>query len=759
MSIENQLSDSLVSVFQTSPEYARLPPATRAVLNDIIRTSSVPFLQQLYNNVTNESNKQLDLIPSNLIGINNPVDIVSSNLTNQDLTETLTPSIDTKFTDDFSSLLYNTVFNNFKNKIPPGVLQGIDLLNLSGILESASKTGVEKAINTSLDVFTRDLFSNSQGIPPIVSNIESLFGSDPVAGLQRVNQAYDASLSNQAINEAKAFDIKKAENQEKLITQTVGFIDPAAAFPTKEYIGRSEANKLATGDVNGTIVQQKEMQRVKGIQLPNNERWEQPQVTYNAEYPYNKVLQTESGHIIEMDDTPGSERLQVYHRSGTFIEIDPNGTIIKRTKGTSYEIIDRNGYIAVSGDAHLSVSGATKIFVGGNADIEVEGDTNVKSLNDITVQAAGKMNLSATEEINIASANVNIEAYHTINFKSKEKLNAYVEKDLNIKSDTNLYVETPFYYNKSTSYYNQVATDLNEKIGGSRFSEVDTETHFKSAGSFNVDGSRVDLNSGTAEGSQDSKPAEKAGPSYIGVIGERRDIKVRPIPNATTASFLDVEGYKAEDAEFPEEANKQKQVLTETGIASNNNFEESAIVIESDTPRSPSTAIIMPSDSLLSQTYLPDNYQLSKHFTLAMLSSKAVVTKNPVVAQVGLSYGELIYNLQGMALNICEPVLALYPNMMVTSAFRVAKNSSSTSDHPRGRAVDIQFKNVPKAEYFEIAKRLASQLNYDKLLLEYKTYGTGLPWIHISFDVTKQRKIVLTYLNDKKYGDGLVSLA
>ena len=759
MSIEKQLTDTLVAQFQTSKQYQNLPPATKAILNDVIRTSALPFAKTLNNNVSNESNKQLELIPNNLVGINNPLDIVNGNVTNQELTSTLAPTIETKFTNDLSSLLSNTILNNFKNKVPPSALQALSLINLTGIINTASRSGVEKGIQTSLTAFGTNLFSNSPGIPPIINNVESLLGSDPIGGLDRVNQAYDSSISNQALNEARAFDIASEENTEKLITQTVGFIDPTAEYPTKEYKGRSEANKLSTGDINGTIVQQKELERVKGIQLPNNEKWEQPQVSYNAEYPYNKVMQTESGHIIEMDDTPGAERLQVYHRSGTFIEIDPNGTIIKRTKGSSYEIIDRNGHIAVLGDAHLSVSGAVKIYVGGNADIEVEGDTNIKSLNDVTVQAAGKMNLSATEEINIASANVNIEAYDTLNFKSKEKLNAYVEKEFNIQSDFNLYVQTPFFYNKSTSYYNQVATDFYEKIGGSRFSQVDSEFHFKSAGSFNADASRIDLNNDTASGSEDSKPALKAGPSFIGVIGERKDIKIQEIPNSATASFLDVEGYKAEDADFPEDANLQKQRLTETGIASRGNFEEAAVEIKRETPRSPNSNIVEPSDSVLSQRSLPENYQLSKHFTLAMLSSKAVVTKNPVIAQVGLSYGELIFNLQAMALNVCEPVLALYPNMFVTSAFRVAKNSSSTSDHPRGKAVDIQFKNVSKAQYYEIARSLANNLNYDKILLEYKTYGTGLPWIHISFDVTKQRKIVLTYLNDKKYGNGLISLA
>jgi len=753
--IEKQLADSLIAIFQADKSYTNLPPATKAVINDVIRSSSQPFARQLYNDVTTESNKQLELIPNNLIGINNPVDIVNSNLSDVELKENIAPTVQEKYTDELSSLLFDTIFNNFKNKVPPSVLQVINLAALSNTLSKASKTGVEKAIDTSLTSFSKNVFTNTPGVPPVVRDIFSLFSAGNLAG---VNQAFDLTISNQALNEAKNFQTLKQENTEKLITQTTGFIDPAAGYPTKEYINRSESNKLATSDVNGTIVQQKELQRVKGVQLPNNEYWDQPPISYNADYPYNKVLQTESGHIIEMDDTPGSERLQVYHRSGTFIEIDPVGNVIKRTKGSSYEIIDRNGYIAVSGDAHLSVSGAVKVYVGGNADIEVEGDTNIKCLNDITAQAAGKMNLSATEEINITSANINIQAYHTCNVKSNIALNMFVEKDFNLKSNTNAYIDTPQYYNNCTNYYNQVSTNLYEKIGSSRFSQAVGQFHFKSGSYFSADGSQVFLNSGTTANSQDSRPALKAGPSKIGVIGARKDINPQDIKNGFAASYLDNDGYKAEDSEFPEEANIQKQRLKQKGIASNKNFEELTVETAKDSPKSNNRIIVEPSRNLLQQKYVPGNFQLSTHFTLEMLSSKAAVSKNPVIAQLGLSYGEIVFNLQAIALNICEPVLSLYPNMLVTSAFRLAGNSSTTSDHPRGKAVDIQFKNATKAQYFEIAKKLATQLNYDKLLLEYKTYGTGLPWIHISFDIEKQRKIVLTYLNDKKYGDGLISL-
>ena len=50
----------------------------------------------------------------------------------------------------------------------------------------------------------------------------------------------------------------------------------------------------------------------------------EPGSAYNAKYPYNKVIRTESGHVIELDDTPNFERIHLYHKSGTYIEINEN---------------------------------------------------------------------------------------------------------------------------------------------------------------------------------------------------------------------------------------------------------------------------------------------------------------------------------------------------------------------------------------------------------------------------------------------------
>jgi len=51
----------------------------------------------------------------------------------------------------------------------------------------------------------------------------------------------------------------------------------------------------------------------------------EPESAYASKYPFNKVFRTENGHVVEFDDTPGKERIHVYHKSGTYTEIDKDG--------------------------------------------------------------------------------------------------------------------------------------------------------------------------------------------------------------------------------------------------------------------------------------------------------------------------------------------------------------------------------------------------------------------------------------------------
>ena len=60
-------------------------------------------------------------------------------------------------------------------------------------------------------------------------------------------------------------------------------------------------------------------------------------------YPYNKAHYTESGHIVELDDTRGNERISVEHRTGTFYEIDHEGNELKFQSKDWEDLITENG--------------------------------------------------------------------------------------------------------------------------------------------------------------------------------------------------------------------------------------------------------------------------------------------------------------------------------------------------------------------------------------------------------------------------------
>jgi len=136
---------------------------------------------------------------------------------------------------------------------------------------------------------------------------------------------------------------------------TVGFSDPNGKFP--RYINESDVNKLARG--TNTVVE------------PDDAA---PASAYNAVYPFNKVMETESGHIVEFDDTDKAERIRIRHKNGTSVEMFENGDIVSRSKKDNWEM--------VAGNKECHITGTLNIVVTGNATIKaplttVEGDLTV----------------------------------------------------------------------------------------------------------------------------------------------------------------------------------------------------------------------------------------------------------------------------------------------------------------------------------------------------------------------------------------------
>jgi uncharacterized protein YcbK (DUF882 family) len=742
--LENSIFNRIIALNLDIPN-----PILRAVISRVAEVAAADLFKQ----VSEASNKQLTDIPSNIIGPVNPVNITNNNNGPEQITENIDGIIQQQLLNQTVDKIVTRLQSQLRLALPTDKLGIINFDALAASLVQNITPEVGKTITTAVTGFADSIFGRGQ-LPKITTtSIDSFFGSlTSEQALAKVGEIFTSSTATSALEEAKRFDINATDNKEKLEVLEKGFTDPTANYPTKEYAGISETNKLAQGDPKGTIVQEKINKRMKGAKLPGDEAWDEPESAYRGEYPYNKVTQTESGHIIEIDDTPGSERIHIYHRAGTYVEIDANGSVIKRTKGSSYEIIDRNGKISIAGRADISINGACNIFVGNDANIEVEGDVNLTCHNDITAQAGGTLNLSATEEVNITSANINMQAYNILNLNSNVALNLHATVDINMLANSNVLVSTTDYFLKSE-------TDINVKAAGQIKNQAGGAINNKSGGNFNADGSAIHLNSGLAVDATE-KNATLAGKSNAGTMSGRKDISDN---NKDDPLFLTLADSRSilleEETQTTEDFNNQKNQVISEGFTTARDFSAPPTATESSSVQSEQQNFVEPDPKLKTVTQLPGNYNLSPNFTVEMLSSKSAITKNPIRGHAGATYGEIVFNLQAVALNILEPVKKLYPNMFVTSAFRDPGNASNakTSQHPLGQGVDIQFKGITKKEYYEIAIKLAKVLKYDQMILEYSSYANN-PWIHISYSV-RNRNQVLTFFNHKTHSRGLTQLA
>ena len=113
-----------------------------------------------------------------------------------------------------------------------------------------------------------------------------------------------------------------------------------------------------------------------------------PADPYAAAYPHNKVITTTSGHAIEIDDTPNAERINIHHKSGSFIEFHPDGKIVvKAGKGI---------FIDAGPDANIKAVDST---------IEVTGTLNMTGVKgDVVVDGISLVNHTHRDNPGLAGA-------------------------------------------------------------------------------------------------------------------------------------------------------------------------------------------------------------------------------------------------------------------------------------------------------------------------------------------------------------------
>ena len=214
-------------------------------------------------------------------------------------------------------------------------------------------------IDEQIDIKGTRTFTKVQRTPtegftdPRRSETKDYKGTPDGPNPQHINRNYGLSLS--------------LDKSPRRLGETTGI-----SYPKKDYYGSSSVNELAQGDAGPSSL--KDMYPI--IETVTGE----PKRSYvDPIYPFNHVHETESGHVLELDDTPDKERIHLYHRTGTRVEIDKDGNYVEK--------IVKNKYSVILGDDYVVVSGGVTVKIDGDLNMEVGGETNLTSTGNINMIA------------------------------------------------------------------------------------------------------------------------------------------------------------------------------------------------------------------------------------------------------------------------------------------------------------------------------------------------------------------------------------
>ena len=174
--------------------------------------------------------------------------------------------------------------------------------------------------------------------------------------------------------------------------------------PSTSRIARNDA-----ASITKTFIQERKDNRVKSVPTANsNSTWDEPETKYGTVYPYNNVKETESGHILEFDDTPEKERIHLAHRNGSFQEWFPDGDKVEKITKNNYEIIMGNDSVYIMGSCNVTVQGSAQVYVKKDALLKIDGNVQVAVGGNYLERVSGTYTLVSSGNMTIDAPLINL---------------------------------------------------------------------------------------------------------------------------------------------------------------------------------------------------------------------------------------------------------------------------------------------------------------------------------------------------------------
>jgi len=241
--------------------------------------------------------------------------------------------------------------------------------------------------------------------------------------------------------------------------------DLQARGATPRDFGQPQNSRLMRGEnIEETYVLDQEINRREKLKVGGTDKtWSEPSAAYNTKYPYNRVIET-AHHAIELDDTPGGERIMIHHKEGGYIQIDSAGVMTQKSSDDQYNVTSGKKHEHAGNGHVVTIHGDAHVYVKGNKTEEIEGDYKQIVRGNVLLGCGGQFNINASEQIQARAADVKVEAnVGTLSLKAA--------KEIQIGSDIDITMTAQKFYHTAYNSYEVYSTTA------LKFTSV-VDTHF-----------------------------------------------------------------------------------------------------------------------------------------------------------------------------------------------------------------------------------------------------------------------------------------
>lgn len=207
--------------------------------------------------------------------------------------------------------------------------------------------------------------------------------------------------------------------------------------------------------------------------------FKEPESSYKGEYPYVQTMHTEGGHIEEFDNTPGYERYRLFHPTGSYVEVAPDGRRTTKSVADDYFMVQGDGNKYIAGDSHTNVGGDEVYYNMGNLRRQTDGTENIFIRGDDikTVEGDGTLIVKGNLKI-IVEGDASVEVQGNADVKVEGNCDTTVEGDYALKVGGNVTWT--------------IGGTVSQNVTGSWTQTMQTMSS-KASGNYAIDGSRIDM--------------------------------------------------------------------------------------------------------------------------------------------------------------------------------------------------------------------------------------------------------------------------